>query len=252
MDIGFIGSITAVAVSVVLFRTALRELQRIRWWLIAADLILVGPVIYYVNRLAGFGDWANIGVFLEGILFALVALAGGIWMMFSLPKWHKLAALFFIFCFPAMLLISYRAGTFRSPESVTRNNGDLIVAELNRYHTDTGYYPKSIEDLESKYQIELPTATTNRYANWYKGWLYTSDQDTFILGYTDEPDRYGTIVDYYDSKKLVWESCVWYWGEWGPLPTIPPTRQPCLNDEDLWIDTPECRGPFDEMDYLGD
>lgn len=241
VELLYFGPLAAIPLSVYLIQTGLRDAPRLQWWRIVAGLFLIGLTALCIGMLGSGGGLVAAFAFVDGLLVACLALIGGVWMLFSLPGWRKTAALLFFPALPAMLYFSLELGRTQSPISKTERNGDLIVQALNDYHADTGSYPEKVEDLEPTYMTDIPGATTNRYANWYKGWLYSADGDDFHLGFTDPPGQWDVEVCYYGSQNPEWECDVWGYMDWGPLPRIPPTLQPCFDDDGEWIDTAACR-----------
>jgi hypothetical protein len=199
----------------------------ITWRLITGGVLFIAGIVPFGPVTASGYLGPEVAVIL-GAITVLAALGCALWLALSLPRLRKLAALPMGLLLPAAIVGSIAIGESYSPERRSENGGDEIIHALDVYHSRHGTYPDELQRLEPEYLI-IPTAIANRFGNGHKGWLYASYGDYYVLGFTSHVDRDAAFVHYYDSRTPGWNAGVWGWGNWGPLPTIPPTPPGCCN-----------------------
>ncbi len=217
------GPVATTTVGVFLLHSGLRQPGKLIWWRIASCTILLAVTPYWLSRIAQLGDLAIVYVFLLTLFLACVAIVSGLWMLWVLHKWRKVASATVAVAFPILLWFGFLAGMSNAPEEATENNGDQIVQVLRDYHTHSGVYPKQLAQLEPEYLTILPQALTTQGT----GWLYSSDGTTFTLGYWKWPEKFGAWVCLYESDNPKWVCDL---NHWGPFQEVP-TPGPCLNDQ---------------------
>lgn len=197
-----------------LLRSALHDLKPRSLVLITGSLMIFARLCYWLGDFASEGDLAPVFAFAQAILLSIIVLVVGIWMVWSLPGWRKAAALLMSIAFPVALFISINIGYERSPDAIIRRNGQAIVQALEQYHEKTGTYPKSLEELVPTYLNPLPTEPKTIW-----GWLYTSSDDDFTLGYVCDVGKLGYSVCVYTPEAREWD---WLHNSTGPF-TLEPT-----------------------------
>jgi hypothetical protein len=212
-----LGQWCLAGLAALLLQFALRELKSRSLVLITVSLMIFARLCYWLGDFASEGDLAPGFAFMQAILLSIIVLAVGIWMVWSLPGWCKAAALLMIVAFPVALFISIDTGYERSPDAIIRRNGQAIVQALEQYHEKTGTYPKSLEELVPTYLNPLPTEPKTIW-----GWLYTSSDDDFTLGYVCDVGKLGYDVCVYTSETREWD---WLHNSTGPF-TLEPTPIP--------------------------
>lgn len=200
---------------------------------VIVSVLLLGAVCYLVMDLASYGLLSVVFAFLTVFTTSLVAFVVAIWLAYSLKGSRKTVALFVGIVFPIGLFFSSQLGNSYSPESQTEQHGEQIVHALDQHYEHTDKYPSNLSELVPGYLSALPEALTTQGT----GWLYTSAEDSFILGYWYYPDKMGSEVCLYDSQDRKW-NCDF--NQWGPFQTVW-TPMPCMNDQGEWIYTGECK-----------
>ncbi len=220
-----------------LMQSSLHESRKIHWWRIALSLMLSVLACFALGHVASFGGWAPAFAFFVALSATGIAIVAGLWMVWSLPRWRKLAALVVGVVLPVTFLASISIGETRSPETVTEKNGDRIVQALEQYHLETGTYPTELTGLAPVYLAALPEALTTQGT----GWLYTSNDKQYTLGYWHDPDRDGATLCLHSSESKNWECEFTFMPRgWGPFQGVP-TPTPCRNDKGQWVDTGNCK-----------
>jgi hypothetical protein len=217
------GPIPLAGIAGFLMHSGLRDWWRISWWHMGGGLALFAMGCLLLRDLASGGRLGPVIAFLVALSATGVAIVTALWMVWSLPRWRKLAALLPAIVLPAALFVSIWIGEGQSPEEITQRNGDTIAQALERYHAETGIYPAELTELVPTCLVEIPEALTTQGT----GWLYTSDSNQYTLGYWHYPDKLGVILCLHSSTDEGWQCQSTYSAEdWTPFSPVPtPTVQ---------------------------
>lgn len=207
-------------VSILLF-AALSDPQRIYWGQVGASGALFSVLcwgVYYTSETGRLASLLAVALTLSGLATTVV---GSLWFGWRLAGRRKVAALIMLIVVSSTLILSFYVGGSQSFEEITARNGTVIVEALDRFYQQRGTYPESLSELVPETIDQLPEAVTTQGT----GWLYTSTDDTFILGYWDWPDKDCVMLYTYSSLQPGWKSEVACgWEEWGPFePVMTPT-----------------------------
>jgi len=193
--LGF-GPAIITTIAAFFFYTGLRDSQKTSWIKIALGISLLWLVCGWLIALV-ISDWGVIA-FTEVLFASGAAVLAGIWLIWSLARWRKLAGLLLGVGFPFVLFISLEVGFPYSPDSIIRKNGNVIARALNEYYADKGNYPEILDELVPTYLADLREPETI----W--GWLYRAGEDDFTLGYVFYVDKLGYTICKYSRTAPEW------------------------------------------------
>jgi hypothetical protein len=114
------------------------------------------------------------------------------------------ACLGFTLLLPIATWLSFELGSEVSPHRQRMRGAQTIVRSINQYHAATAQYPERLTDLTPDFLAAIPDAHSSN------GWLYTTENSVFVLGYIDGVDKMGYFVCYYmpasPEEKCDWEA----------------------------------------------
>ncbi len=181
---------------------------------ITISVLLLSAVCFLVADFASYGLLAVVFAFLTAFTTTIVAVIVGIWLERSLKGRRRTIALFVGLVFPIGLFLSVQIGDSYSPEGQTRQHGEHVIQALDQFHQNVGKYPSTLSEVAPTYVTVVPEALTTQGT----GWLYTTTQNGFILGYWYYPDKMGSDVCLYSSQARKW---VCDFNNWGPFRVVP-------------------------------
>ena len=205
-----------VGVAGFLMQSSLQDASRISWWrIITSSVLLVSLCVFMAIISSGGGGLGAILLILPTVGVEIVA---ALWMVWSLPRWRKFAALIMGVAVPVGLVVSVLIGNTQSPETITEKNGNRIVQALEQYHLETGAYPTELTKLVPVYFAAVPEAHTTQGT----GWLYTANDNQYTLGYWYYPEKYGVTLCLHSTENNKWECEPTYLSRgWGPFQGVP-------------------------------
>jgi hypothetical protein len=222
MEIGAVPLLVGIAG--ILVQRGLRNGQRIRWWIAGGSLIAIALAGLLLGHLGSQGGWGGVWAFILSLTTGVIAVVICVWLIWVLPRWRKLASFGFAAATALMVLVSWKLGNYYSPEATVERNAETIVQALEEYHTESSTYPAALDELVPVYLPVLPEAVTTQGT----GWLYTSNGDSYTLGYWFNPRKFGVTLYLYSSENAKWEWRFTYsaqdWTPFSPVPT--PTSKP--------------------------
>ena len=187
------------------------------WGLGLPSIALILLTCYWFAYEASLGAWGGVAAFISLIPSSLAVFISGLMIALVLKGWRKLFALFFILGLPISFFLAMEYGKTYSPEDVTERNGEIIVKALQSYRRDRGIYPSSLIELVPTYLESIPEALTTQHS----GWLYTTQESQFTLGYWRWPEKMGASVCLYRSGNTTWDCELNKWGPFHQVPTPP-------------------------------
>lgn len=112
----------------------------------------------------------------------------------------RLAGFVYMVLVPILVMGAYSAGWLFDPHGITEGRAGRFARAIERYKTDTGEYPPSLEKLTPRYMTFLPGPLNGRGRNW----CYDSGQDYYRLGYIYFQRYYEATIPtpYYEFKVL--------------------------------------------------
>lgn len=187
----------AVMIAAVLFYSGLKTSERVLWVNIAVGtgllLLCFGWIV-----VATIIDWGIIA-FVQALFASAAALLSGLSLVWLLSRWRKAVGILLAIGVPLGLYLSLEVSHPYSPESLIRKNGEAIAGALNHYRSEHKTYPQSLLELVPIYLSDLNEPKTT----W--GWLYTSNGDSFTLGYVSYVDKMGYTVCKYSAEAPEWD-----------------------------------------------
>jgi len=141
--------------------------------------ILLG-YLAYTTLWASIWDHTSDG--LGGIMFSmwasLAAIAAGMLMGITSPKWHKSAGFVFAVLVPVLMFGAFRYGWDVSYHAITEERASRIQGAVESFYAENERYPKELRELIPNYLLRIPEPVILRG----EGWCYQGDQDYYRLG----------------------------------------------------------------------
>jgi hypothetical protein len=178
----------------------LRTPQRRAWGTLIASVSVLILACWCVGLTASIGGLGGAVALIQASFATVASLITSLWLLWSLNGWNKAVTLLVSFLFPLTLFSSIHIGDTHSPDAVIRHNGTALVQAIDRYHTASGTYPKTLNELVPSFLTALPEEPKTIW-----GWLYTSSDNTFTVGYVYDVGKWGYSVCLYRSADPKWD-----------------------------------------------
>lgn len=129
---------------------------------------------------------------------SIPALILGVLFLFMPFRYLKIYGVSLGFIFPVLLFLLVIFASDFSPGAMINKHGNEIAEALDQYKQDRGYYPHLLKELVPKYIVKFkhPNAT---------GWLYSSAEQDFSLGYASHVDRFWYSICFITAKNRKWD-----------------------------------------------
>jgi len=188
--------ISFVILSTWLLYKGLAEEGIIDWKFIVLSLLSVAVIYAWLLYAPSLGF---ISGFFEFFFAAVASVLAGISLLGFLKGYRRFVSLLVILISPVIMFFCLQIGFNYSPNTIRERNGGEIALALDEYLINEGYFPEALGDLFPEYIEEIkPTNTL-----W--GWLYTLDNDEYVLGYLYWVDSWGYSINVYRPSSGEWK-----------------------------------------------